>query len=348
MKSKSLLINLGVICFLYILAIFAGFLAPHNPNFFPADNIPYAPPTQIRFSFQEGLYFHPQSFTTNKSTFLREFQENKDKVCKLSLFVQGSEYKFWNLLATKLHLFGSPNCPNSFHLLGTDVLGRDFLSRLLHGLRPSLFTGVLGVIIAFPLGVLYGTIAGYKSGSAGEIMMRFIEVILSLPTLYLLVVFAAILPPSLSNMQRLFLITAILSLVGWAGLARVVRGQVLSIRKREYVQAAYLIGESDLKIIIREIVPQLSSYLIIALTLSFPSYVLGETALSFLGLGISQPDASLGNILSEGRELSNMFLRPWLAIGPSLVIIVLTWCFNSLGDQLRDIFDPKANLQTNV
>jgi peptide/nickel transport system permease protein len=225
-----------------------------------------------------------------EETLERHFIRREKKVCKVSFFVPGYEYAFLNLLPSSLHLLGSPNCSQDFHLLGTDKLGRDFFTRLLHGLRPSLLVGIIGASISFPLGIMYGSIAGYRGGAVGELMMRFVEVVLSLPSLYLLVILAAILP---------------------------------------------------------EIVPQLSSYLIIALTLGMPSYILGETTLSFLGLGINQPDASLGNLLSEGRSLSNLLLRPWLASAPSLILIVLVWSFHSIGDQLRDIFDPKSQGATS-
>ena len=334
--------NISIILGFYFLAIWAGFICAWPPNTAPTQRISYQPPSQIKFSFKDGFYFYPYKLKISSASFQRTFSQNKNKICKFNLFQKGYEYKFLGLIPSNIHLFGSSNCPKDLHLLGTDKLGRDYFSRLLHGLRPSLFTGLLGILIAFPLGIIYGAIAGYKDETIGEIMMRFVEIILSLPTLYFLVILAAILPPSLSNEQRLVLITIILSFIGWAGLARVIRGQVLSIKKREFVQAAYLLGAPEWKIICREIIPQLSTYLIIAITLSFPGYVLGETTLSFLGLGINQPTASLGNLLGEGRELSNLFLRPWMAIGPTLVLILLTWCCNSLGDQLRDIFDPKT------
>lgn len=341
--KKNLYVNLAIIAVLYFLAIFADFITPLSPTETPENKISYAPPIKVNFTPQRGFYFHPLTLKISEKDFSRVFSHNQRVICKISFLTSVSQkgYKLWNLINLNIHFIHSPNCPDAFNLLGTDKLGRDYLSRLIHGLRPGLFAGLIGILISFPLGIIYGTIAGYKSGAVGELMMRLVEIILSLPTLYLLVALAALLPASLSNMQRLLLITLLLALIGWAGLARIVRGQVLSIRNKEFVQSAYLAGKPTWKIIVFDIIPQLSSYLIIALTLSFPSYILGETTLSFLGLGINQPEASLGNILSEGRELSNLFLRPWLAVGSSLILILLTWCFNSLGDQLRDIFDIK-------
>ncbi|MDX1917712.1 MAG: ABC transporter permease [Candidatus Caenarcaniphilales bacterium] len=337
--------NLVFILCLYLVALGADFLSPQSPFESGSTRLSYAPPTALHFNLKEGFYFYPLAPKIDPLNYQRSFIIQTSHKCHLSFFFRGDSYKVFGLISSDRHLIGSADCPQQWHLLGTDQLGRDFLSRLIYGLRPSLFTGLLGILIAFPLGVIYGAIAGYRGGTVGELMMRGVELVLSLPSLYLLVILAAILPPSLSNMQRLVLITVILSLIGWAGLARVIRGQVLSISEREYIQAARLSGSPDWKILIQQIIPQLSSYLVIAVTISFPSFILGETALSFLGMGVNQPDPSLGNILTEGRDLANLFLRPWLALGPAIILFLLTWSCNSLGDQLRDLFDPKNQTQ---
>jgi len=318
-----------VILFLYFCAIFADILAPYNPNESSDQRQSYSPPINIKFNFKEGLYFHPYDLQTDSETFQRIFTEDLSKQCHINLFSNN-------------HLFASTDCPDIVNVWGTDKLGRDYLSRLFHGMRPSLFSAVLAIMISFPIGIFYGCLAGYYKDTIGELMMRFIEVILSLPTLYLLVVLGGLLPAEISNIHKLFLITAILSFIGWVGLARVVRGQVLSICEREYIKVAQMFGTPTWKIMLREIVPQLSSYLIVSLTISFPFYVLGETTLSFLGMGISPPDASLGNLLSEGRELNNLYLRPWLGIIPGGLLVLLAWNCNSMGDHLRNIFDPKG------
>lgn len=340
--KKNILLHFSVILVLYILAIGANFLGSYHPHYSAPNNMTaYSPPIKWHFNIHDGLYFQTRVNKLNQDTYKEETITGETK-CKLSLFSKhGKHYNVLGIFNTNIHLLGSSNCPDQLNILGTDKLGRDYLSRLLHGLRPSLYTAIIGVSIAFPIGIVYGVLAACYRKTIGELMMRFVEVILSLPSLYLLVILAGILPASLSNFQRLIIITIILSFIGWAGLARVVRGQVLSILDREFVQYSQLINTPMLKLIFREIVPQLSSYLIITLTISFPGYVLGETALSFLGLGISQPDSSLGTLLSEGKDISNLFLRPWLAIIPSSIIILLAWNCNLLGDNLRNLFDPK-------
>ena len=344
---KKVYACLFVIGFLYLLAIFAGFFAPMGeyyeenisisakPEGQAIKRLAYSPPIRLNFNFTgDGIFFYPYILkNVGDSSLDRDFIKEK-RICHVSLFVKNKK---------GLHLFGSKDCPNDFHLLGTDRLGRDYLSRLIFGLRPGLFAAFIGILIAFPIGTLYGTISGYLGSVTDELMMRFVEVILSFPSFYLLVILAGLLPPSLSNFHKLILITAIMSFIGWAGLARVVRGQVLALRKKEFVQYAQLIGKSQLHIMLREIIPQLSTYLVIAIAISFPSYLLGEATLSFLGLGINEPDSSLGSLLSEGRQLTNLFLRPWLAATPALLLVLIAWTFNTMGDSLRNIFDPKGN-----
>ena len=351
-KKLGFIFSILVIFIFYFIAIFADFLSPYSPTDTGA-HISYSQPSSIKFNTLDFFYFHPLELTVNKNNFDRNFQENKNIICQIGLLQKGFEYKFLGLIKTNIHLFGikkiktkinninNNNLNYNFHLLGTDKLGRDLFSRLLYGLRPGLFAGFLGIIISFFIGVLYGSIAGYYKNTLGDFMMRIVEVILSFPSFYLLIILAGLLPASMKNFDRLILITVILSLIGWAGLARVIRGQVLSLTEREFVKSAVLFGFSDFKILFREIIPQLSSYLIISFTISFPAYIMGEASLSFLGLGINQPDPSLGNILAEGRELSNLFFRPWISLLPVIILMSLAWSCNSLGDYLRNIFDPK-------
>ncbi len=233
--------------------------------------------------------------------------------------------------------------PAYIYLLGTDQLGRDLLSRLIYGARPSLSIGFLGLLIAFPIAIVFGGISGFAGGFVDNIMMRIAEAIMSLPGLYLLIILSSILPASLSNTQRFLMITIILSFISWAGLSRIIRGQILSLKSKEFIFAAKSIGERPSMIIIKHLIPHTASFLIIAATLAIPGYIVGESALSFLGLGINQPDPSWGNILAEGKELSNILTRPWMIWTPALLIFASVLSFNLIGDELRDILDPHSS-----
>ena len=188
---------------------------------------------------------------------------------------------------------------------------------------------------------MYGGIAGYFGGKVDMLMMRFAEAVMSIPSFYLLIILASILPSGMTSVQRFMLIVVILALIGWAGFARVVRGMVLSIKNQEYVQAARSIGASRFRIIVKHILPQTTSFVIVAMTLSVPSYILSESGLSFLGLGIQQPDASWGNMLKEAQEYTNIIYRPWL-LTPGFLIFIAVLAFNLIGDTIRDILDPKS------
>ena len=204
--------------------------------------------------------------------------------------------------------------------------------------------GFLALFVLFPIGLLYGGISGYFGGKIDVIMMRFAEAVMSIPSFYLLIILAAILPPNMTSVQRFILIVIILALIGWAGFARVVRGMVLSIKTQEFVESAKAIGLSHMKIILKHILPQTTSYVIVAMTLSVPGYILSESGLSFLGLGIQQPDASWGNMLKEAQEYSNLLYRPWL-LTPGFLIFVAVLSFNLIGDTIRDILDPKSRIK---
>ena len=226
--------------------------------------------------------------------------------------------------------------------MGTDEQGRDEFSRLLFGGRVSLFIGLVGITISFPLGMLVGGISGYFGGWIDGVLMRLVEVLMTIPGIYLLVALAAILPSGLSSAQRFLLIVLITSLISWSGLARVIRGQVLSLKEQEFIQAAKAMGAKPLYIIVRHILPQTATYIIISATLAVPGFIVAESVLSLIGLGIQQPDVSWGNLLSLATNASIIVLQPWLIIPPAFMIITTVLAFNVLGDGLRDVLDPKS------
>lgn len=343
LKDKMSGFCLIILLVLYFFIVFCDFLAPYNPNT-RDPKASYLPPSII-YCFENGHlespFIYRTFYTFDKDNFVKKIIEDKSKKYYVSFFTKGEDYKLFGFIPLNIRLFGT-NSEQRIYLFGTDRNGRDIFSRILHGGRPSLTIGFVGLLIVFPLGLLYGGVSGYFGGAIDNLMMRVSEALMSLPYFYLIVVLASILPANISNSQRFLLITVILSFVSWAGLSRVIRGQVLSIKEEEYVQAARAIGISDLKIIIKHIIPQTTSYIIIAATLSIPGFIIGESALSFLGLGITQPDPSWGNILAEGKELSNMLVRPWILLLPALCIFISVLCFNLVGDKLRDLLDPRG------
>lgn len=241
------------------------------------------------------------------------------------------------------HLFGTTG-PGKLNIIGTDEQGRDQFSRIVYGGRISLLIGLIGVLISFPIGMIFGGISGYFGGWIDAGIMRIAEVLMTLPSLYLLVALASVLPDRVSSSQRFLLIVIITSFISWAGLARVIRGQVLSIKEREFVQAARAMGANPFYIIIRHVIPQTATYLIISATLAIPSFIVSESVLSLIGLGIQPPDPSWGNLLSIATNTSILVFQPWLIWPPALLIILTVLSFNLLGDGLRDALDPR-NLQ---
>lgn len=328
---------------LYFIIALSDFIAPYNPNTrYPKAS--YLPPSMIYFTNDFMLplpYIYKTSYVFDNKNFAKKIVEDKSRKSYLRFLVKGEKYKLLGLIPANIHLFGTSG-EERIYLFGTDSSGRDLLSRILHGGKPSLTIGFVGLLIVIPLGLLYGGISGYFGGDLDNIMMRISEALMSIPYFYLIVALASLLPANISNTQRFLLITIIISLVGWAGLSRVIRGQVLSIKEEEYVLAAKASGVNNLAIVVKHILPQTTSYVIVASTLAIPGFIIGESALSFLGLGITQPDPSWGNILAEGKELSNMLIRPYILLLPASFIFTSVLCFNLLGDKLRDIFDPRS------
>lgn len=345
-KDKFARIALIVLGIIYFALFFADFLAPYTKDFSDR-TMAYVPPSKIFTITQDEKLSKPYTYN-----YIREFDKNtleikytldRSKKHYIKFFSKGQPYKFLGLIPMKRHLVTTDN-EGRLYLLGTDINGRDVFSRLLFGGRISMTIGFLALFVLFPIGLLYGGISGYFGGRVDSIMMRFAEAVMSIPSFYLLIILASVLPSGMTSTQRFMLIVIILALIGWAGFARVVRGMVLSIKNQEYVQAAQSIGASKMRIIIKHILPQTTSFVIVAMTLSVPSYILSESGLSFLGLGIQQPDASWGNMLKEAQEFTNILYRPWL-LTPGFLIFVSVLAFNVIGDTIRDILDPKSKVR---
>lgn len=342
-KDRFARIALVVLGIIYFALFFADFIAPYTKDFSDR-TMAYVPPSKIFTIDENGKFSKPYTYN-----YKRDFDSVDLKIIYsldrsqkhyIKFFSQGQKYKFLGLIPMKRHLITTDE-NGRLYLLGTDINGRDVFSRILFGGRISMTIGFLALFVLFPIGLLYGGIAGYFGGKVDMLMMRFAEAVMSIPSFYLLIILASILPSGMTSVQRFMLIVVILALIGWAGFARVVRGMVLSIKNQEYVQAARSIGASRFRIIVKHILPQTTSFVIVAMTLSVPSYILSESGLSFLGLGIQQPDASWGNMLKEAQEYTNIIYRPWL-LTPGFLIFIAVLAFNLIGDTIRDILDPKS------
>lgn len=345
-RDKFARIAFLVLTFIYFCLFFADIIAPYTKDYTDR-KLSYVPPSPVFTIDEEGKFSRPYTYNYKREydaeLMQTVFKLDRSKKYYLKFFARGEEYDFLGAIPMDRHLV-TVDSDGRLYLLGGDINGRDVFSRLLFGGRISMTIGFLALLVLFPIGLLYGGISGYFGGITDTLMMRLAEAVMSIPSFYLLIILAAILPSNMTSTQRLILIVVILALIGWAGFARVVRGMVLSIKNQEFVQSAKMIGASNLRIIIREILPQTTSYVIVAMTLSVPSYILSESGLSFLGLGIQQPDASWGNMLKEAQEYMNILYRPWL-LTPGFLIFVAVLSFNLIGDTIRDVLDPKSRMR---
>lgn len=350
-KRPIVFISFVVLCVLYFVMIFAEFFAPYLPDT-TFKNHSYNPPSLTLYSKKNGFCPQVQKRVLIDQLNFR-YAKIKDNFYKVNFFVKGQEYNLWGFFKTDLHLFGidmgyeenvgkwiagGKNYP--VFLFGSDNLGRDLFSRIIYGSRVSLTIGLIGISISLFLAIVLGGLAGYYGGVIDWLIMRLCEFIILIPALYMILFLRSILSRDMDSGQSFFLITVILSFVGWPSTARLIRGMVHSIKREDFITNAKLEGIPSLFIIIKYIIPQMSSLLIIMVTLGIPGYILGETVLSYLGLGIVDPAVSWGSLINrEVTTLSNLKNFPWFLI-PGVFLLLTTLSFNFIGDLLRDLSDP--------
>lgn len=340
-KRHKLAVWSGVILLLFYLCVpFAEVIAPYTAASRDSDHL-YAPPQPIHL-FHEGRFVGPFLYgltsRVNMETLQWEYSPDPDKVQPIRYLCSGTAYRFWGLFDASFHLV----CPaegGTFFLMGTDRLGRDQFSGLVYGARLSLTVGLVGVTISIVLGLFFGGIAGYFGGIVDSLIQRLIEIMRSLPELPLWMALSAALPVTWNPVWIYFGLTIILGLLDWPGLARAVRSKLLSLREEEYAKAAVLMGAKPRRVITRHLLPGFTSHIIASATLSIPAMILGETALSFLNLGLRRPAVSWGVLLNEAQNISVVTVYPWL-MAPVIPIIIVVLAFNFLGDGLRDAADP--------
>jgi len=343
MRHRVALICLVVLIIFYLWAIFAEFFTPYAAGSYDVDYV-LAPPQRIHFWDQGELqrpFVYGMTSELNPSTFRTTYTVDETQKYPIQFFVQGEPYKLWGLFEGDRHLYGVEG--SKVFLFGADDRGRDVLSRVIHGSRISLSIGLVGIAISALIGIIAGGVSGYFGGITDVIIQRVIEFIRSIPTLPLWMALSVALPPTWTVVQAYFGIVMILSLVGWTGLARVVRGKFLSLREEDFVMAAKLNGATESTIIFKHLLPLFSSHIIASLTLSVPGMILGETALSFIGLGLQPPAVSWGVLLKDSQQIRVLAEAPWLLI-PGIFVIVAILCFNFVGDGVRDAADPYASV----
>ncbi|EJC67821.1 ABC-type dipeptide/oligopeptide/nickel transport system, permease component [Rhizobium leguminosarum bv. viciae WSM1455] len=348
-RQKVAMVAGAIILFLYLVGLFAEFLAPALPMT-SRPQYTYAPPQGFSFFVEKPdgsseFNFHVKGYKVeiDKVALRRTFVVDETKVVPIGFFVKGAAYDLWGLIPMNRHLIGPLNQNDPMYLLGADRLGRDVFSRLVYGTRVSMSIGLVGVAMSLILGVVLGSISGFYGGWVDTLIQRVIEVVSAMPTIPLWLGLAAAIPLTWSPVNVYFVITIIVSLLGWTSLAREVRGRFLALRSEDFVVAARLDGSTEARLIFRHILPSLTSHILAVVTLAVPTMIVAETSLSFLGIGLKPPVVSWGVLLQDAQNIRTVATAPWLLIWPSLAVVVAVLSFNFFGDGLRDAADPYDN-----
>jgi peptide/nickel transport system permease protein len=341
-KHRLAIVSTIILIVFYIVAIFAGFFTPHDPYaIMPKYDL--AAPTPLQFFDEGGFRLRPFVYGYKSArdpvTLEKIYEIDTSVKYDISFFIKGAPYQILGVIESDIHLFGVTDPEGMVLLVGADDLGRDVFSRIVYGAQVSLSVGLIGVFLSLILGIIFGGISGYYGGAIDTFIQRLIEFLKSLPAIPLWLTLSAAVPPEWSATERYFAIILILSLIGWTDIARVVRGKFLSLREEDFILASKLIGASETRLIFIHMVPSFTSHLIASLSLSIPTMILSETALSFLGLGLQPPVISWGTLLKDGQNIRAIAQTPWL-LTPALAVIITVLAFNFVGDGLRDAADP--------